>query len=137
MNAYVATMEVEGLPPGLYHYDPGRHALAEIRRANLRGDLGGALVERSNADAAAMLFLTASFWRCRFKYGLRGYRFALLEAGHIAQNAILAAAALDVAALPIGGYFDRRIDGLLDIDGLHESTIYLIALGPRRAETRA
>ena len=51
------------------------------------------------------------FWRTRFKYGLRGYRFALLEAGHVMQNAVLAAAALALPALPVGGFYDRRLDG--------------------------
>ena len=69
------------------------------------------------------------FWRTRFKYGLRGYRFALLEAGHAAQNLLLAATALRVPALPLGGFFDARVEALLGIDGVDESVLYGIALG--------
>jgi SagB-type dehydrogenase family enzyme len=75
--------------------------------------------------------LTAMFWRTRFKYGVRGYRFALLEAGHVGQNVTLAAAALRVAALPVGGFFDRRLDELVGADGLDEASVYAIVLGSR------
>jgi SagB-type dehydrogenase family enzyme len=69
------------------------------------------------------------FWRSRFKYGLRGYRFALLEAGHVMQNAVLAAAALRVEALPVGGYYDRLLDGLVGADSLDEASVYALVLG--------
>ena len=36
--------------------------------------------------SAAVAMISAVFWRSRFKYGSRAYRFALLEAGHVAQN---------------------------------------------------
>ena len=62
------------------------------------------------AGAACAFLLLAVFGRTRFKYGQRGYRFALLEAGHVAQNVVLAAAALGVAALPLGGYYDAQVD---------------------------
>ncbi len=81
-------------------------------------------------DAAALLVVvTGVFWRSRFKYGLRGYRFTLLEAGHLGQNLLLAAAALDLAALPVGGFYDRRVERLLGVDGVNESALYLFAVG--------
>ena len=77
------------------------------------------------------MFVTAVFFRSTFKYGDRGYRFVLLEAGHLAQNACLAAAALGLAAAPIGGYFDRDVDRQLRLDGLSESSVYALLLGTR------
>ncbi len=95
--------------------------------------LRGALVDREIAErAAALLVVTAMIWRSRFKYGERGYRFALLEAGHAAQNMLLAATGLALAALPLGGFYDRRLDELVGADGLDEATLYAIALGGRR-----
>ncbi|HEX7582631.1 MAG TPA: nitroreductase family protein, partial [Gaiellaceae bacterium] len=80
-------------------------------------------------DATAVVFVTSVFWRTRFKYGLRGYRFALLEAGHVVQNVLLAAAALRVAALPLGGFYDARAEKLLGVDGVDESVVYAVVLG--------
>ncbi|WP_164669797.1 nitroreductase family protein [Virgibacillus doumboii] len=44
------------------------------------------------------------------QYGERGYRFCLLEAGHIVQNVMLTAAACDEAVTPIGGFKDKYIN---------------------------
>jgi SagB-type dehydrogenase family enzyme len=131
LDVYVAVQRVQSLPRGLYHYAPGPHILAELRRADLRGELMAGMIEPSLAGAPAILIIAAAFWRSRVKYGLRGYRFTLLEAGHLAQNIQLAAVPFEASALPVGGFFDRRIDDLLGIDGVHESTVYLVALGPR------
>ena len=79
----------------------------------------------------ALFVVSAMFWRTRFKYGLRGYRFALLECGHLAQNLLLAATALDLAAVPLGGFYDRRVDQLLGLDGVNESALYMVAAGVR------
>jgi hypothetical protein len=37
-------------------------------------------------DSAAIVPMTAIFQRSTFKYGVRGYRFALIEVGHVAQT---------------------------------------------------
>jgi SagB-type dehydrogenase family enzyme len=129
LELYVLAQQVEGLTGGLYHYDPWRHVLEQLPpgAGHAPADLTGypELLE----PAAALLFVTAMFWRTRFKYALRGYRFALLEAGHLGQNVALAATALGVAALPVGGVFDRRIEEVLSVDGVNESLVYVFALG--------
>jgi hypothetical protein len=53
------------------------------------------------SEAAAVIVLTGISAKSRLKYGERGYRFTLLEAGHIAQNALLAASALMLDACSI------------------------------------
>src|SRR5581483_8694883 len=132
LELYVLALSVDGLEPGAYHYHPFRHRLERLGGADRR-TAGAALVDPSLADrAAALLVVTAMFWRSRFKYGLRGYRFALLEAGHLVQNAVLAAAALAVPALPLGGFYDRRLDALVGADGLDEATVYALLLGGRQ-----
>jgi SagB-type dehydrogenase family enzyme len=129
LELYAILARVEGMRPGLYHFDPSRHALEQLRPGELGDRLRQAMVYPELADAAVFLAVTAMFWRTRFKYGLRGYRFALLEAGHVVQNALLAAHALGLAAAPVGGFFDRRLDELLGVDGVNESIVYGLALG--------
>jgi SagB-type dehydrogenase family enzyme len=80
---------------------------------------------------AIALVVSAMFWRSRFKYGQRGYRFTLLEAGHVVQNVLLAAEALELAAVPVGGFFDRKVAELLDIDGVNEAPLYVVPIGRR------
>jgi SagB-type dehydrogenase family enzyme len=84
-------------------------------------------------NASLVIFITALFERSVFKYGDRGYRYSLIEAGHIGQNLDLVCAALRLACLNIGGFFDRRVDELLELDGVSHSTIYSVAIGSREA----
>ena len=128
LELFVAAMRVDGLHARIHHYDPLAGAIVRLpvpatalRDATPYSDLV--------SEAAAVLVIAAVFWRSRFKYGLRAYRFTLLEAGHVAQNVLLACAALGLAAVPLGGFFDRRLDELLDLDGVDESALYAICLG--------
>ena len=137
LDVYVAVRRVEGVPQGLHHYDPDRHALAGLRLGDPASHLAAVLIDPAHTRAAAWVILAASFQRSRVKYGLRAFRFVLLEAGHIAQNVLLAAAAFNLAALPIGGFFDHRLDAFLRLDGLNESALYLIAVGSRHPRVQA
>jgi nitroreductase len=47
----------------------------------------------------------------------------------VAQNFLLAATALGLAACPVGGFYDRRVDAFLGIDGLYEASLYLLPVG--------
>jgi SagB-type dehydrogenase family enzyme len=130
LEIYALPWRVDELPRALYHFDPLRRVLEQIRRGELEDDVRAATVYDDAALGCGALFVvSAMFWRTRFKYGLRGYRFALLECGHLAQNLLLAATALGLAAVPLGGFYDRRVDQLLGLDGVNESALYMVAVG--------
>lgn len=133
LELYAAVRRVDGVAPGVYRYDSELHALEEREQRNPWPALETAcpLTGLLHGGAAALLVL-AVFGRTRFKYGQRGYRFALLEAGHVVQNAVLAAAALDLPVLPLGGYYDAQVDELVGADGLEESVVYGVVLGGAR-----
>jgi SagB-type dehydrogenase family enzyme len=123
-------MAVEGLVPGVYHYAADRRGLELLRRRDLIEQLSEATFDPATISGAAVVFiLTGIFSRTYFKYGERGYRFALLEAGHICQNVLLEATALKLGAVPIGGFVDDKINEMLDLDGVDEAAVYLIAAG--------
>jgi SagB-type dehydrogenase family enzyme len=129
LELYVVGLRVDGVPRGVFHYDPYAHCLARLADVAPH-ELAATLPDETLLErVTCALVLTAVFWRSRFKYGQRGYRFVLLETGHVAQNALLAAAALGVPALPVGGFYDARLDALLDVDGVDESSVYMLLLG--------
>jgi SagB-type dehydrogenase family enzyme len=131
LEVYVAIFGVRDTEAGLYHFDPLRHVL-EVRSpaaSPLDALEEAAIYPEIVAGCAATLLVTGVFWRSRFKYGLRGYRFVLLEAGHLVQNVLLACAALGLAAVPLGGFYDRPVDELLGVDGVNESILYAVCLG--------
>ena len=130
LELYPVVGAVEGLGEGIYRFDPLRECIELVRGDRKREELAAASVYPEIVGAAGITILVvAVFWRTRFKYALRGYRFALLEAGHVVQNILLAAASLGLAAVPLGGYYDRRVDDMLRLDGVDESTIYAVCVG--------
>ncbi|RMH06926.1 MAG: SagB/ThcOx family dehydrogenase [Nitrospirae bacterium] len=118
------------LQPGVYHYHPPKHQLRFLRPGNHTATLAEMFVQSALvAQASLMVFIVGVFERSVFKYGERGYRYLLLEAGHVAQNLNLTATALGIASVNLGGFFDRRLDQFLDLDGVTLSTLYCVAFG--------
>jgi SagB-type dehydrogenase family enzyme len=135
LELYVHAASVSGLAQGIYHFEPAAGVLRRFADGDCSDRFASSLAQPELARAAATVFTTVLFERTIGKYGERGYRFALLEAGHVAQNMALCTAALGLAGTPIGGFFDYAVDELLEIDGVNHSTVYLFALG-NRADSR-
>jgi len=131
LELYVAALRVDGLDTALYHYDPLRDVVERIRPLSASDLASLTPYDELLLPSAAVTFLTAVFWRSRFKYGARSYRFSLLEAGHAAQNHLLAATALGLASCPVGGFYDRKVDNLLGIDGVYEASLYVLPVAGR------
>lgn len=132
LDIYCVLQNVDGVEDGLYSFDPVDHSLARHQGQHVIEELKGAVVQPELVDNANVVFLiVAMFWRNRFKYGPRAYRFALLEAGHVGQNIALATEEAGLGSISIGGTYDRRIDELLQIDGVNESIVYTMAAGHR------
>ena len=75
-----------------------------------------------------MLVFTAVAARTTRKYGERGVRYVHMEVGHAAQNVLLAAAALGLAAYPVGAFDDARVGELLQL-ARGEAALYLVPVG--------
>lgn len=130
LEIYVHTTLVDELPAGLYHYHPIRNDLALLFEGDLAAPLGGAFAfPEIVADASVLIFITAVMERSTFKYADRGYRFILLEAGHVAQNIDLAAVGLGLGAMNVGGFYEHRLDEILGIDGVGQSSVYVVGVG--------
>lgn len=134
LELYVLAGSVEGVAPGLHHYAPPTHALYRRPGADPTATLAAAFVQPAMVEEAAFtILLTALPERSSAKYGERGYRFALIEAGHVAQNAVLGADGFGLSAQVLGGFFDEALDAALGLDGLAHTTLYAVAVGGRRA----
>lgn len=130
LELYFHTRSVDGLPPGLYHFNPVDNELRRLRDGDQTAKLGSALVHKHLAVTTSLvLFVGAMFERTVKRHDERGYRYALLEAGHVAQNLGLAAVGLGLGCVHVGEYHDRKIDALLGFDGLSQSTVYMAAIG--------
>jgi SagB-type dehydrogenase family enzyme len=131
LEVYLQAVRVEGLAPGLYHLDPEDRELDVLRTGDESEQVAAFMIQPElYRQAAATVFVSAVFVRSIFKYADRGYRFVLLEAGHLAQNMLLTWQEAGLAAVSIGGYLDRAADRHLRLDGLNESVVYALHVGP-------
>jgi SagB-type dehydrogenase family enzyme len=135
-EAYLFVQNVQGIPPGVYHYDAVGHKLQEIRRgaspAEIQKLLAGQWWFR---DAAFVVFLTAVFHRTQWKYDYpRAYRAVLAEAGHLCQTFCLTATWLGLAPFCTMAFADTRIEQTLRVDGISESVLYAMGAGAKPAK---
>lgn len=129
LEFYVATTAVDGLADGIHHYHALHHRLEGVS-SHGRPDLRQHFLEQYYLENAnVIVFITAVFERCLRKYGSRGYRYVLLEAGHAAQTLCLVAAECNLATLCVGGFRDALLNRWIGLDGRTEAVLYCIAVG--------
>jgi SagB-type dehydrogenase family enzyme len=129
---------IEGLAPGIYHYVAEHHGMEKVAEASIPKVLLDYLFmgQASLTAAPAILVLSAVWERTMTKYGDRGYRYMLLEAGHVMQNINLSAAGRGLGSCNIGGFFDVELGDLLQLDRDSETPLYACAIGVSTTEDR-
>ncbi|HOD82661.1 MAG: Nitroreductase family protein [Planctomycetes bacterium ADurb.Bin126] len=137
LDTYLLVNRVEGVTAGLYRFIAARHELELIRP-----DEGGAhslkarfahacLGQHFIASAGVVLIWAADVYRMAWRYGQRGYRYLHLDAGHICQNAALAAEAIGCGLCPVAAFDDDLLNAALGLDGCDHLALYLAAVGKR------
>lgn len=129
IEVYPVVFKSGGVAPGVYHYNVRAHALDVLWQRTFTHDDVGELFTYPWAREASMgIFLTGVFERNQRKYGERGYRHILLEAGAIMQNVYLTSTAVGRTCCAIDGVREPNIEKLLDIDGQIESVLCSMVL---------
>ena len=130
VETYVVANRIDGLDSGIYHYDADSHELELVKSGDFREEISeAALGQVMCSDAAVVFVWTIVFDRCARKYGERANRYVFLDAGHIAQNLLLAAEALGFGACPIAAFRDSAVNEVVGADGKMESAGYMAAVG--------
>jgi SagB-type dehydrogenase family enzyme len=131
LELYILARNVAGLATGVFHYAALAHAIEQIRALPLPELFLSELFlgQPYAAAGAAIVVLTAVLERSLWKYGDRGYRYILFEAGHVAQNLNLTATALGLGSCNLAGFFDTDLAALLAVDEELEIPLYAVALG--------
>jgi SagB-type dehydrogenase family enzyme len=110
LELYLVHLQTSWLPAGVYHYDRAGHYLAQVREGATREDWQERIPAMSLVEGGGLLWLlVGDAARTTAKYGDRGYRFLLMEAGHLMQNLCLLSASLGGATVPLGGFFEQAI----------------------------
>lgn len=134
IEVYLVVREGTDISPGTYYYSPRDHALRVLTSGRPETTFTNCFMHEPFArgivaDAPVTVVLTGSLSRIKSKYGPVGYRFALFEAGHLAQNLLLVLSSLGLSGVPLGSFLDDELDQFLGIDGMNEAALYPIALG--------
>jgi len=120
---------VEGLPEGVYHYEPRGHRVSLVKGGDFASELEAATWGQEIVKEAALtIVMTAVLSRTAAKYGRRASQYVFQESGHAAQNVFLQAAALGIGAVVMGAFSEgavRRVVGA----GPDERPLYVQPLG--------
>jgi len=128
MDIYAVVGEncVKGLESGAYHYDPESHAVSLVSKGDLRNKVAGAALSQTwMATAPLNILITAEYDRITRKYGKRGVRYAIIEAGHIGQNILLQSEAMGLGAGVVGAFNDDKVRQVINIPPNHEPLLIL------------
>ncbi len=130
IEVYPIVHNVDGVERGVYHYAYREHALEQVRAEDMRARVvEQGLGQEFLGQCGAVLFVTMILQRMRPKYQDRSYRYGLLEAGHVGENAYLAAIEMGLGACGIGAFMDDAMNEMLGVDGVEEAVVYMLAVG--------
>lgn len=124
---YVIAPNVDGLAEKTYRYNAGRHSLVEL--AGSSADFNSAEAAGGFEPPTCALAITSVPERATQKYGVRGFRFSLLEAGHLSQNLTLSAVALNLRSLVYGSFYDAELEQMLAVNGCDEMIVSVVLIG--------
>ncbi len=130
IETYVAVNRIKGIEPGIFHFDVKGFQLERLTAGKPARDVAKAALDQNFIANANVVFIwSAVLRRTMAKYGHRGLRYILLDAGHIAQNLCIASEAIGAGACPVAAFYDVEINGLLGVDGEEETVIHMAAVG--------
>jgi SagB-type dehydrogenase family enzyme len=130
LEIYVNILSCKNLKPGLYHYNVLHHSLEQLKLGNFKQYLtNSCMIDHMLERANLLVFIAGIFKRTTFKYHERGYRFVLMESGHVAQNLSLICEAMGLGSVLIGGFKDDELNNFLNIDGVNEAVLYPVIIG--------
>jgi len=133
IEVYVAVFNSEELDKGIYHFNVLDNSLELIKMGECCNKVRKFYQNQSiviSQDYPCLILLSMVFNRTMEKYGERGYRFILLDAGHMSQNLYLVATylGLGIVELGAGAGSDDDVGSLLGITD-DENIFLSFALG--------
>ncbi|MFJ3756406.1 SagB family peptide dehydrogenase [Streptomyces sp. NPDC090080] len=137
LEIYPLVERVDGVPPGLYHYDPERHVLELVTRpgpAVRRLSEMSRLTARMSSPPQVALLVTARFGRVMWKYSAMGYAMTLKHVGVLYQVMYSVATAMGLAGCALGSGDGDAFAAATGLPWETESTVGEFLLGSRAAQ---
>ncbi len=139
IEVYPLVLRVDGIAPGIYHYELANHALELVKK--LDPDRAPAVaVDLNNgqeyAASAQVLFIMTARFFCNFwKYRRvsRTYNVVFMDAAHLSQTFYLVATDLNLGTVFSADINTSRIEEALGLDGYREGPVGICACGAKPA----
>jgi SagB-type dehydrogenase family enzyme len=134
-ETYLAINNVSDVAPGIWRYLPQSHELIFLKpESALKEKLVDAFSNPSQnqhyaARAGVVFIWTCIPYRGEWRYKHTAHKLMLVDVGHISQNLYLATEAIECGCCAIGGYYQGKIDDLVDVDGNDEFTVLCASVG--------
>jgi len=130
VETYLVVNSVQDVEPGLYHYNPLKHNLEQLKKGDFSQSLGRACLGQGMVATASVVFVWTSIAeRSQWKYGERAFRYIYMDAGHIGENLYLSAEALGLGCCGVGAFYDDEVNKVIGVDGKEETAVYLGTVG--------
>ena len=139
LELYLTVDRCDGLEPGLYHYDPDRHALEHLDQ--LTAATGQMLLDATGATGGlvrpqVLLTVASRFARISWKYEGMAYATTLRNVGAFYQTLWLVATAMGIACCPLGGGDASAFAEATGLDPYLESNVGEVTLGRLASEAQ-
>lgn len=133
LNVTLVAKNVEGLEPGVYHYQSETHSLKQIM-AEIPASFDEAAVQAQNKSAPVALIISGDYQAMAKAFdGKANNENVVLEAGHAGQNVYLQVESLGLGTVVSGGFNQELMQDILNIPA-QEDLFYMIPVGVPAAE---
>jgi SagB-type dehydrogenase family enzyme len=131
LELYVIVYSGEDIAPGAYHYRPDTHALEALWELEESIALPRVVFSDTQdlSHGTALLIISAVWGRSSSKYKRLAFELSLIEAGHLAQNILLAATDVAMAMRPVLAFNREELVRYLDMRATQEDPLYAVVVG--------
>jgi putative peptide maturation dehydrogenase len=142
-ECYLLALHVEGLTPGIYHYNVEKHALDNIKKFTREEgeNLANSFIAGQNyvRDANAIFIMTSRYFRNYWKYRQHtlAYKVTLFDAAHLSQMFYLNCAKMNLSCFVTGALNSQDIEREIGIDGFGEGATLVVGCGYKNTDSAA
>jgi SagB-type dehydrogenase family enzyme len=132
VELYFVCEDIEGTTDGIYRYDTSKEDIILTAQGKLLENLQSISLDQefiSECNVAVVMVYNPR--KIVADYGRDSFKYAAMECGHIAQNLLLMATSLDLGAVPIGAFDEKKLGRLLGVEEFKEA-LYIVAVGKIR-----
>ena len=132
IEVYVVVLQSFDLELGIYHFNVKDNSLELLKEGDFSQKVHTFYSNHTiGSDVPYIVLFSLVFDRAFHYHGMRGYRYALMDAGCMSQNLYLIATYLNIGIIGLaqGSDNDDKLDDLVGLYSGHENIICGFALG--------